>query len=260
MIAELGETKPYTQEDMRNIGDRRADEVRRTSRFFCRLSFFSFLLLLSIVLAHQPILNGIARILAPLTAERAEVLILEGTQQVKVSAMKECAKLLNDGKADRLVVVVHEPEIEGRAIKVRKTYAQSIVNDLEQLGLDKERIQVISVPISGHPITLAEARMVTGVLSEHGVRKAILVSEGFHCRRSFGVYNQEGKGWGLHIAPYSHFSEYDRDSWWRSAKGIGDFLKESLKLSYYLLHGYVSISALWNSAQTCKKALQGEPQ
>jgi uncharacterized SAM-binding protein YcdF (DUF218 family) len=59
------------------------------------------------------------------------------------------------------------------------------MDELQNLGLKKEKVQVISAPIDGHPITLAEPRFVVAKLSQNGTRSAILVSEGFHTRRSF---------------------------------------------------------------------------
>jgi hypothetical protein len=63
---------------------------------------------------------------------------------------------------------------------------------MERLGVKKEKVEVISAPIPGHPITLSEARYVVAKLAKDGVQSAILLSSGFHTRRSVGVYRQEG--------------------------------------------------------------------
>jgi uncharacterized SAM-binding protein YcdF (DUF218 family) len=172
------------------------------------------------------------------------VVILEGSQVVENGALDAGIRLLSNGRATRLVVVLHQRSKKGEVFALQTKYAPLIFNELEHLGLDKEKVQVISAPIDGHPITLKEARFVVTKLSESGVRSAILLSKGFHTRRSFGVYNQEGNRVGLLVSPYPYFIEYESDSWWHKAEGINDFIQESLKLTYYLLHGYVSMKSL----------------
>ena len=209
------------------------------------LSIFLMLIFFSLFVFHQPILNGAGRFLAPNNNERAEVLILEGSQIVKKGALNEGMRLLSDGQAKSMVVVLHYPTKENQVFALQEKYAKLVMNELEHLGLEKEKAQVISAPIDGHPITLKEARFVVAKLSQNGVRSAVLLSEGFHTRRSFGAYNQEGTRVGLHIIPHSYFIEYKSNSWWHEAEGVSDFVTESFKLAYYLLHGYVSIKSLW---------------
>jgi hypothetical protein len=193
---------------------------------------------------YKPILNGVGRFLAPTSNERAEVVILEGTEVVKKGALNAGMGLLAQGKVRRMVVVLHHPSRENQVFALEDRYTQLIMNELQNLGMEKERIQVISAPIDGHPITLTEARFVVVKLSQNGVQSAILLSKGFHTRRSFGVYNKEGSRVGLHISPCPYFIEYGSDLWWQKAEGINDFIQESLKLTYYLLHGYVSMKSL----------------
>jgi hypothetical protein len=207
-------------------------------------ALFLILLFFGLVIFHQPILNGAGRFLAPIGDKEAEVLILEGSQVVENGALDAGVRLLSNGRATRLVVVLHQPSKKSQVFALQKKYAPLIFDELRHLGLDNEKVQVISAPIDGHPITLSEARFVVNRLSQQGVRSAILLSEGFHTRRSFGVYNQEGSRVGLHVAPYPYFVEYDTNCWWHEPQGVSEFVNESLKLAYYLVRGYVSIKSL----------------
>jgi hypothetical protein len=213
---------------------------------FSKTILISLLVLSGIILCNRPILTGAGMFLAPTSKESADVLILEGTQIAKRSALKTGITLLSNGRANRMVVVLHSPLREGEVFTLPEEYPQFLIDELVRLGLKKEKIEIIPAPIPGHPITLSEARFVVAKLSRNKVRSAILVGEGFHTRRSFAVYKQEGDKLGLHIVPYSYFTEYKSDSWWRDIQGISDFFRELLKLSYYLLRGYLSIGALWN--------------
>jgi len=182
--------------------------------------------------------------LAPTSEEKAEVLIVEGNDVVKNGALNTGMKLLSEGRANRMVVVLHQSSKEGQVFALQGKYAQLITNELEHLGLEKEKVQVISAPIEGHPITLSEARYVVAKLSQNGVRSAILLSNGFHTRRSVGVYRQEGTHVGLKVVPHPYFMKYKSNSWWHETQGVSDFVTESFKLTYYLVHGYVSIKFL----------------
>ena len=213
---------------------------------FSKIILIFLLVLSGLILFHRPILIGAGTFLAPTTNKSAEVLILEGTQTVKRSALKTGITLLSDGRANRMIVVLHSPLKEGEVFALPKEHPQFLIDELVRLGLKKEKAAIISAPIPGHPVTLSEARFVADSLSKEGVRSAILVSEGFHTRRSFSLYQQEGKRLGLHVFPCSNFTEYKSDSWWTDTQGLSDFLGESVKLSYYLLRGYLSMGALWN--------------
>ena len=185
------------------------------------------------------------RYLAPKGMGKADVVILEGAELIREDAVKIGLRLLSDGRANRMVVVLHQFSQEDQVFALEEKYTQLISNALEHYGVGEERGQVILAPIDGHPITLSEARFVVAKLSENKFRSAILLSKGFHTRRSFGVYKQEGNRVGLHVIPYSYFNEYETNSWWHDAQGISDFVEQSLKLAYYLLHGYVPIKTLW---------------
>ena len=184
--------------------------------------------------------------MAPDGQEEAEVVIVEGTQVVKNMAIDAGTKLLTEGKAGHmLVVVLHKSSKEDQLFAIQDRYTQLLLNESEKMSPGRTKFQVILAPIGGHPITLAEARFVVAKLSKGGIKSAILLSEGFHTRRSYGVYRQEGVRVGLRIIPCAYFSGYGRDDWWQHAEGVYDFLQESSKLAYYLLRGYLSVEFLW---------------
>jgi hypothetical protein len=171
--------------------------------------------------------------------------ILDGSEIVKNGAINAGWRLLFDGKAKRILVVVHQPLEDDQFLVLQQKDVQRLVNESNRIGLEKEKFQIIVAPFASHPSTLNEARFVLTKLTQDGVRSAILLSKGFHTRRSFGVYNQEGARVGVRIIPYPYFYEYENDNWWRHRKGVHDFLEQSIKLAYYLMRGYVSIKYLW---------------
>lgn len=205
-----------------------------------------FLLLIAagLFVFHRPILDATGRFMAPVSEGKADVLILEGDTVITNGAMNTGMKLLSEGRANRMVVVLHQPSEEGQAFALEGKQAQLIMAETERKGVEKGKVEVISASTSGHPVTLSEARFVIARLSRDGVRSAILLANGFHTRRSLAVYRQEGARLGLRVVPYPYFVGYGRESWWRDTQGVNGFMLESCKLAYYLLHGYVSIKWL----------------
>jgi hypothetical protein len=183
--------------------------------------------------------------LAPSSIERAEVVILDGSQILKNGAINAGLRLLLNGKAKRLFVVIHQPPESLKVFVLEREYAQLLVNESDRIGLEKVRFQIVVVPSNGHPVTLNEARFVVTILSKDEIRSAILLSKGFHTRRNFGVYSQEGARVGLRIIPLPYFNKYKDDNWWQHAEGVHDLFEQYIKLFYYVIRGYISIRYLY---------------
>ena len=221
------------------------DSLKSTKFFFIVL--FSIFFSLGLFLFHESILKTAGEYLAPNGSEEAEVLIIEGTGVVKNGAVNQGIRFLSHRKAKRLVVVLHQYIKDDQPFALQDRYTQLVLSESERMGLETGKFQVLVAPIHGHPITLNEAKFVVERISREGVKSAILVSEGFHTRRSWGVYSQEGAHLGLRIVALPYFTEYRSDNWWQHVKGVHDFFEESIKLVYYILRGYVSIKYLYCS-------------
>ena len=196
--------------------------------------------LLIVIFLSQPILNRAGDFLAPLSKEKAEVVILEGTETIRNGVVREGVNLLQNSKTRRLVVVMHIHEKEGQLFAIQEEYPRMLREKLKTLGLREEQLEIILVPINDHPITLTEARFVMAILAKEGARSAVLVSEGFHTRRSWAVYRQEGEEFKISVKPHPCFINYKKENWWKQKEGIRDFVQESSKLVYYLVFGYAS--------------------
>lgn len=210
-----------------------------------KILFFAVVITVLVVIFWQQILIQIGRYLAPSTEEKAEVLIVEGTQVVKIGAINASLQLLSAGRVKRMIILLHLTPRDGQLFGIQKSYPEILTKELEYMGIDKQKAEIVLVPIDKPPITFKEARFIVSKLSGDGVKSAILLSKGFHTRRSFGVYEKEGSRVGLHIVAFSYFTEYERDKWWIYAAGVRDFIVEYFKLLYYILNGYISMSGLY---------------
>lgn len=199
--------------------------------------------LIAFLLGYQSLLISAANFLAPTGTGEAQVVILEGTQVVRKGAIEAGRILMAPQKGTRLVVVLHQTAREEELFALPAPYPLLVKRELERLGLKRDQFLIIISPVS-HPVTLTEARFVLAELSRSNVRSAILVSEGFHTRRSLRVYEQEGKKRNIRIIPHPYFSHYSREQWWLNTEGMRAFVTEYLKLGYYYLRGYISLSIL----------------
>ena len=191
---------------------------------------------------HPVVLTAAGRYLAPEGAGKADVVVLEGGELVREQAVKIGMRLISSGRANGLVVVYQESENE-KAFGKPADYALFLIQKIGDLGLKKDQIKIISVP-QEHPITLSEARVVLSHLSGDKIQSAILVTEGFHSRRSYWVYKEVGIPLRIDIIPYPYFSRFKIDGWWRQAWGVRNFVEESVKFCYYLLRGYVPLKSM----------------
>ncbi|HYB19576.1 MAG TPA: hypothetical protein VEH09_01535, partial [Thermodesulfobacteriota bacterium] len=121
----------------------------------------------------------------------ADAVILEGNDIVETEAVAKGMKLLSSGRAARLIVVIHQVPEKRRPFAIPEDYPTLIKKELKVLGLREEQFEVLVTPVN-HPVTLSEAKLVLQVLSGEGVKSGILLSKGFHTRRSSWVYRQVG--------------------------------------------------------------------
>jgi uncharacterized SAM-binding protein YcdF (DUF218 family) len=123
-------------------------------------------------------------------------------------------------------------------------YPLLVANNLETLGLQKKQFEIITVP-GKHPVTLTEAEIVLSQIGKKRIKSAILITEGFHTRRSYWVYKRTGSYVGIEIIPYPYFPTYPKEMWWQQSEGTRDFFQESYKFIYYLVRGYLPLKSLF---------------
>ena len=199
-----------------------------------------------LVLFHGQVLNGLGAFLAPAGERAGDAVVLEGTRVLINQGVKQGIALLNEGRIKRMYLVLHLLPGEQQLFAIQGEYAGILGRELERLGVKREQYRVLLAPIDDHPVTLAEARHAVPYLFRDGVRKAILLAEGFHTRRSLWIYQRMGNSLGIRFVPVPYFPSYSRENWWKDIEGIKDFTAESVKLGYYLVRGYLPVSSFWN--------------
>lgn len=178
--------------------------------------------------------------MAPEGDYEADVAILEGSEYVSTGLVVRGLNLLSSGRVKRLVIVLHRIARLHRPYGLDTDYANLVSKVLQDHGLKETDFKIIEAPIR-NPVTLTAARAALDVLSHENVKSAILLSQGFHTRRSFLSYQYAGIPHNIKIYPFACFTEYEPDQWWKRYPGVRNFGTEILKLAYYLAGGYIPL-------------------
>ena len=178
--------------------------------------------------------------MAPGGDYEADVAILEGSEFVPTGIVDLGLNLLSSGKVKRLVIVLHRIARLHRPYGLNTDYANLVTKELQDHGLKETDFKIIETSIR-NPVTLTSARVVLDVVSRENVKSAILLSSGFHTRRSFLAYQFAGIPLQIKIFPIACFTDYEPDQWWTKYDGIRDFCTEVLKLAYYMVGGYIPL-------------------
>jgi len=168
----------------------------------------------------------------------ADVVILEGTEFIGITKVSKGLEILSSGRARRMVLVLHRIHQTYRPFAITENYPSSVHKELQRLGLNDSDFTVIVSPLRD-PITLTTAQFVIDRLSREGVKKAILVSSGFHTRRSYLVYQHLASPLNITIYPLACFDAYPLKNWWNEGHGARHFFGELQKLVAYLVMGYI---------------------
>lgn len=213
--------------------------VRRPG-IWSRIFLSIFLVIVLAFFFHETILFHAGKFMAPGGDYEADVAVIEGSDSVPEGMMTRGTDLLSSGRVKRLVVVLHRVAVLHRPYGLNTGYADLVSKKLKDKGLKDSDFKIIETPIR-NPVTLTEARVVLDHLSRENVKSAILLSQGFHTRRSYLVYRFAGTSFQIKIFPDACFTEYEPDLWWKNYAGIRDFATETGKLAYYLIGGYIPL-------------------
>jgi hypothetical protein len=205
--------------------------------FLGGICLFVILIIFAFVF-RESILLKTGSFMAPVGHYKADVAILEGAEFIRTNLIMGGINLLSSGKINRMVIVIQNIAPAHRPFGINGNYPDTVEKNLKDLGLKKTDFKIIVVPIR-HPVTLKEAEVVLNILSKENVKSAILLSTGFHTRRSYLAYQHVGMPLHIKIFPSACFAGYQLNNWWVEENGTRDFIIELFKLSCYIAGGYI---------------------
>ena len=211
---------------------------RKSKWIWGGICLFTFITITVIFIFRETILLKVGNFMAPAGDYQADIAILEGAEFIRTGAIMSGMDLLSSGKVKRIVIVIQNIAPAHRPYGINGNYPDIVKQELKKLGLKETDFKVIVVPIR-HPVTLKEAEVVLKALSKENIKSAILLSPGFHTRRSYLAYQYVGIPLQIKIFPSASFTEYQLNNWWVQEPGVRDFTVELFKFGYYLAGGYI---------------------
>jgi hypothetical protein len=202
------------------------------------ICLFVFITTFFVFIFRETILLKAGKFMASVGDYKADVAILEGAEFISTGAITSGMDLLSSGKVKRIVIVLQNIAPADRPYGINGNYPDIVQQKLKTIDLKETEFKIIVVPIR-HPVTLKEAEAVLKVLSRENIKSAILLSPGFHTRRSYLTYQYVGIPLKIKIFPSAFFTNYQLNNWWSQEPGVRDFTAELLKLGYYLAGGYI---------------------
>jgi hypothetical protein len=171
----------------------------------------------------------------------ADIVVLEGIGHIERELVARAAGMVSSGKARRMVVVLNRVPEDNPSVEIEAP-CSVVQKAFGGLGLDDTSYRII-VTSFRHPVTLTSAKEVMEILAGEEVRKVILVSPGFHTRRSYLVYQSLGEPLQIRIYPHASFDGHNHglDKWWTQWHGVHDFVEQGIKLLYYMVRGYIPL-------------------
>jgi uncharacterized SAM-binding protein YcdF (DUF218 family) len=143
------------------------------------------------------------------------IVVLSGDNFDAVRAARAAA-LYRSGMAPRVVAT-------GRSLRSYATTTDLMKHDLTDHGVPVAAI----IPLNHRAEdTREEALLVSAMVAAHGWKKILLVTSNYHTRRSEYIYERTlppGTQLRVIAAPDT---DYDPQSWWRTAEGVRIFFHE----------------------------------
>jgi hypothetical protein len=200
---------------------------------------FKIVLLILVVLLfwifHSFILEGTGNFLVAQAypAKNADVILLEEEYNNK-QAINMCNNLYKETGAKEVWIVVLPDSTQLFTEKqLEKTFKESMDT------LSYNFAFKFFTYSTEHPYTLHKSAAVLDSLKAKGFKKVVLLTEGFHSKRSFKVYKKLFAPQGIDVYCTTYFTESTPENWWKDSNGFRRVVSEYLKYIYYLVKGYI---------------------
>ena len=166
----------------------------------------------------------------------ADISILDGAGAIGTGVVSRGVELLSSGKAKSMAVVLHNIGKNHWPFDFYEDYPSSVRKELRKLNLKDSDVTTIVTPIR-NSVSLTSVNCVLKILAENCLKEAILVSSGFHMRRSFLLHQYLSIPLNIKIYPVACFDKYLPNEWWNNDNGPRYFLSKVQKLAFYMARG-----------------------
>ena len=171
---------------------------------------------------------------APL-AKADAIVVLGGSANYR-ERTREAARLLHDGRAQRILVTNDNQRGPWSSAEQRNLYYyERTLEELENAGVPDQNVEVLMTPVDG---THDEAELVKKFAIEHQFQSVLVVTSAYHSRRALWTFSRVFRDTaiqvGLKTATAGTESPPPR-SWWLTRRGWRLVPTEYMKMIYYVV-------------------------
>lgn len=191
--------------------------------------------LLLIILLRNPLLYFLGSFLVYDSGEvtKADVVILEEDVNSK-EGLKLCLDLYAKGLCKEIWAV---KIVDTSMIYTDEQYLQFLNSVLDSGGYNvKLKYFIFDVE---HPVTLNKSKQILDSLKAKNYLNVILVTNAFHSRRSYKVYEKILKPNEISLQSKVYYTKANVNDWYRNSNGLRYVLPEYIKYVYYVFRGFV---------------------
>ncbi|MEI7483839.1 MAG: hypothetical protein WCK13_03935 [Ignavibacteriota bacterium] len=192
-------------------------------------------LILMIVLLRNPILYSLGSFLVYDTGDitRADIVILEEDVNSK-EGLGYCLNLYTKGLCKEIWAV---KIVDTSMIYTDEQYLQ-FINSVIDSGGYKVKIKYFIFDVE-HPVTLNKSLQIQDSMKTHNYTSAILVTNAFHSKRSYKVYNKIFQPNGISIQSKVYYTKVRLEDWYKNSNGLRYVFPEYIKYIYYTFRGFI---------------------
>ena len=193
------------------------------------------LILLLILMLRNPILYSLGSFLVYDSGEisKADIVILEEDVNSK-EGVKYCLDLYNKGLCKEIWAV---KIVDTSMIYTDEQYLQ-FINSVIDSGGYKVKIKYFIFDVE-HPVTLNKSLQIQDSMKTRNYTSAILVTNAFHSKRSYKVYNKLFRPNGITIHSKVYYSKVRLKDWYTNSYGLRYVFPEYIKYVYYIFRGFI---------------------
>ena len=171
---------------------------------------------------------------APL--EKADAIVILGGAANYKERASEAAKLLLDGRAQRILITNDNIRGSWSNVEQRNPYFyERARQQLRTAGVPDTEIEVLIQPVTS---TEEEARLVRQYAEEHRLRSVLVVTSPYHSRRALWIFSRVFRETGIQVGLIgaSPGGESPRPAiWWLTVRGWKFVPTEYVKMIYYVI-------------------------
>ena len=178
------------------------------------------------------------RLIVEYPLEKADVIVVLGGSATYVERTQKAAELFRENISDHIILTNDGLQSGWSQTEQKNPYFVELARqELITQGVPAENIEELSPIVSG---TKDEALLVGAEAQKRGWRRVLIVTSGYHSRRSLWLFNLYSKNSNVEFGIASPPTGQQTPNplyWWLSPKGWNMVAGEYMKSAYYTIFG-----------------------